>query len=109
VYSNKEPLFGEAHIEWQLRGFLTNKIPLFRKLAWYLVTGGNGYYANNNLYHVEAFVGLDNLGYSAYRFFRLDYVHAWNSLNQYTSAIRLGISTNSLIRINLGENTDTEW
>ena len=109
AFSNKEPLYGEAHLEWQLRGFLTNKIPLFRRLAWYLVTGGNGYYANDNLYHAEAFVGLDNLGWDMYRFIRVDYVHGWNSLNQNINAIRIGFSTNSLINFSFGENGDTEW
>lgn len=109
-FSNDAPLYGEAHIEWQLRGFLTNKIPLFRKLSWYLVTGSNAYYVNPHCYHVEAFVGLDNLGYSIYRFFRVDYVRGWNSLGQATGAIRLGISTNSLISLSLGQaNMDTEW
>lgn len=108
TFSNMQKLYGEAHIEWQLRGFLTNKIPLFRKLAWYLVTGSNAYYVNDNLYHVEAFVGLDNLGWGIYRFFRVDYVRGWNSQNSQLGAFRIGISTNGLIRINF-ENTDTEW
>jgi hypothetical protein len=108
TFSNKQPLYSDAHVEWQLRGFLTNKIPMFRKLAWYLVTGANAYYANPDLYHTEYFVGLDNIGYSIYRFLRVDYVVGWNSLNQRISAFRLGISTNGLISIKL-ENTNTEW
>jgi len=109
TFSNKEKLYGEGHIEWQLLGFLTNKIPLFRKLAWNLVTGANAYYVNENFYHTEAFVGLDNIGWKMFRILRVDYVRGWNSVNQKPlSAIRVGISTNSIIGIRL-ENTDTEW
>lgn len=109
AFSNKENLYGEAHVEWQLRGFLTNKIPLLRTLSWYLVTGTNLYYADKNIWHTEAFVGLDNIGYGILRFLRVDYVWGWNSMNKNISAIRLGISANSVLKFNLAENNDTEW
>lgn len=108
AFSNHERLYGEAHAEWQLRGFLTNKIPLFRNLSWYLVAGGNAYYVNPSFYHVEAFVGLDNLGYSIYRFFRIDYVRGWNNFGQPIHAVRVGISSNSILQLP-AENTSTEW
>ncbi|HQE13424.1 MAG TPA: hypothetical protein PLQ78_11780, partial [Flavipsychrobacter sp.] len=97
-----------AHAEWQLRGFLTNKIPLLRNLSWYLVAGGNAYYVNPNFYHAEAFVGLDNLGYGIYRFFRIDYVRGWNNFGQPINAVRIGISPNSILQLP-SENSSTEW
>ena len=108
MYSNKESLYGEAHVEWYLKGFLTNKIPLLRQLRWYLVTGANAYYVNENLYHTEAFVGIDNLGYDKFRVFRLDFVQSWNGLNQTFSGIRIGINTSSFVRVNLSD-TNGEW
>ena len=108
LYSNQEPLYGEAHLEWQLKGFITNKIPLLRQLRWYLVTGTNAYYVNEDLYHAEAFVGIDNLGYEKLRFLRIDYVHGWNSLGQRMSGVRLGITPGGLVRVNLSD-TNGEW
>ncbi len=108
AFSNKEPLYGEAHLEWYLKGFLTNKIPLLRQLRWYLVTGANAYYVNEHLYHTEAFVGIENLGFDAFRLLRLDFVQSWNSLDQRVSAIRIGLNTSSLLPINFSD-TDGEW
>ncbi len=108
LFSNKEPLYGEAHIEYSLKGFLTNKIPLFRQMRWYLVTGANAFYANADRYHAEAFVGIDNFGYDKFRVFRIDYVQSWNGFNQRSSGIRIGISTASIIRISLGDSSG-EW
>lgn len=96
LYSNKEPLYGAAHVEWNLNGFITNKIPLLRQLSWYLVAGGNVYYVNENLYHAEAFAGIDNIGYKVFRLFRVDVVQSWNSLNKQATAIRIGLKIGSL-------------
>jgi hypothetical protein len=108
TYSNHASLYGEGHVEWYLKGFLTNKIPLFRQLRWYAVTGGNAYYVNKDLYYMEAFVGIDNLGYDKLRIFRLDFVQSWNNLHQTFSGIRIGINTSSLIRIDL-DDREGEW
>lgn len=108
AYSNREPLYGEAHVEWYLKGFLTNKIPLFRQLRWHLVTGANAYYVNEGLYHTEFFVGIDNFGFDKLRLFRIDYVQSWNSLNLPSSAIRVGISTGSFLQLNF-EERGVEW
>jgi hypothetical protein len=108
TYSNQASLYGEGHVEWYLKGFLTNKIPLFRQLRWYAVTGANAYYANKDRYYMEAFVGIDNLGYDKLRIFRLDFVQSWNNLHQTFSGIRIGIATSSLIRVNL-DDREGEW
>ncbi|HRO43144.1 MAG TPA: DUF5686 and carboxypeptidase regulatory-like domain-containing protein [Flavipsychrobacter sp.] len=108
TYSNSAALYGEAHVEWYLKGFLTNKIPLLRQLRWYLVTGANAYYVSENLYHTEAFVGIDNVGYEKFRIFRIDFVQSWNSFNLPASAIRIGLSTGSIIKVILGDRIG-EW
>jgi len=108
AYSNHEPIYGEAHVEWYLKGFISNKIPLLRQLRWYIVTGANAYYVNDNLFYTEAFVGLDNVGYDKFRMFRIDFVQSWNSFKLPTSAIRIGMSTGSILKITLGDRSG-EW
>lgn len=90
-FSNTERLYGEAHVEYYMKGLLTNKIPLLRQARWYFVLGNNTFYGNNNLYHTEAFIGIDNLGYKIFRFLRVDYVHSWDSFKQQYNGIRIGI------------------
>jgi hypothetical protein len=52
-YSNVERFYAKAHLEHHYNGLLTNKIPLFRKLNWHLVTGANSFYLNRNQYYIE--------------------------------------------------------
>ncbi|MBS1774340.1 MAG: carboxypeptidase-like regulatory domain-containing protein [Bacteroidetes bacterium] len=105
-YSNTDKLYGEAHIEWALKGLLTNKIPLLRQARWYLVLGTNTYYAGSKNYIAEAFAGIDNLGYKAFRFLRVDFVHGWNQLDQTFYAFRIGIKGSGIINVNLRDNED---
>ncbi len=107
LFSNQEQLYGEAHVEWHLEGFLTNKIPLFRQMRWHLVLGSNAYYANEDFYHLEAFAGVDNLGIGKFRLLRLDVVQAWNSFNQQSIALRLGLKQGP-IRFGIAGG-DGEW
>lgn len=69
-YSNKERWYAEAHVEHHFKGLLTNKIPLFRKLNWYLVTGANAFYVNKDRKYLEVFGGLDNI----FKILRIDLV-----------------------------------
>jgi hypothetical protein len=47
-YSNTSTSFFQLNLEHHFNGMLTNKIPLFRKLNWHLVTGVNGFYLNSS-------------------------------------------------------------
>ena len=88
IYSNTEKLSSTAHVEYHLNGFLTNKIPLFKKLNWFLVGGANLMYTNKNLYYNEAFVGLENI----LKILRVDYVQTISkSLPGQTSGIRFSV------------------
>lgn len=107
-YSNTEKIYGELHVEYYMKGLLTNKIPLLRQARWYLVTGTNTFYANTNNYYVEAFAGIDNLGYKALRFLRVDFVYSWNSLNQQAYGFRIGIDPTAAIGISNRDKGD-EW
>jgi hypothetical protein len=76
-YSNNEKLYSTAHIEYHLNGLLTNKIPLFKKLNWFLVTGSNFLYIQNYPTYTEVFVGLENI----FKIGRLDYVRSFTNNN----------------------------
>jgi hypothetical protein len=86
-FSNTDPLYLRGHIEWQLNGFLTNKIPLFKMLNSFLVTGVNGLWINKNSYYGDFFVGLTNVLGA-----RIDYVISTSSFRKYDSGLRIGVS-----------------
>lgn len=110
-FSNKEPLYGEAHIEYHLKGLLSNKIPLLRQAKWYLLLGGNAFYARQNFYYSEAFIGIDNIGFKAARGIRIDFVQSWSNDNGYlgsNSGIRFGISLPGVSGVHTNV-THSEW
>jgi hypothetical protein len=110
LYSNTERLYGQAHVEYYLKGLLTNKIPLLRQAKWYLVLGTNTFYAGTDKYYAEAFAGVDNLGWKWFRFLRVDFVRSWDNYNRKDFAIRAGINLagfgGAVSSGNQGEKTD---
>lgn len=112
LYSNKAELYGELHVEYNMRGLLTNKIPLLRQLRWYLLMGNNTFYVNQSNYYTEAFIGIDNIGWKFWRFLRVDLVRSWDSANRMHTGFRIGIDPNGLAgAVNTGpvRNDNTEW
>lgn len=106
-FSNKEPIYGEAHVEYHLNGLLSNKIPLLRQLQWYLLVGGNAFYASDKNYYTEAFVGIDNIGWKLLRILRVDFVQSWDSNRGHNSGIRFGLSGATFTRkVNVSHS---EW
>ncbi|HMU46985.1 MAG TPA: DUF5686 and carboxypeptidase regulatory-like domain-containing protein [Chitinophagaceae bacterium] len=87
-FSNINKFYGLAHLEYNLKGFLTNKIPVFRKLNFYLVTGTNAFYINDNKNYFEWFVGLDNI----LKQLRVDYVQSYRNGKPWMHEIRIGLS-----------------
>jgi hypothetical protein len=75
-----------AHIEHHFNGLLTNKIPLFKRLNWNLVTGSNAFYINKNNNYAELFVGLENI----FKVLRVDFVAAYANGNKGLTGIRIG-------------------
>ncbi|MCC7029594.1 MAG: hypothetical protein IT257_04750, partial [Chitinophagaceae bacterium] len=86
-------------------GMLTNRIPLFRRLKWYLVASTNTYYVNRNNNYVEASVGLENIGYKLLRFMRVDGVAGYTNFKNPVYGIRIGISSSVF---SLGRSDDDE-
>ena len=110
AYSNKEPLFGEAHFEYKMKGLLSNKLPVFRQTKLFFIIGSNLFFANSNLHYYETFFSIDNLGFKKMRLFRLDFVNSWDNNNIQHFAIRLGMSGNNITFNATGnDGTKSEW
>ena len=60
-YPSAAKFWTEYHAEHHFNGFLTNKIPGFRKLNWYLVGGVNGLWMKGNTHYEELFLGFENI------------------------------------------------
>ncbi len=86
-YSNKNRLYAEGHIEHHFNGLLTNKVPVFRNLNWYLVMGANALYADSDKEYVEVFAGFENL----LKIARFDFVWGFDKGRVSSFGVRLGI------------------
>lgn len=73
--SNTAGTYGILHAEHHFNGFLTNKIPYFKKLNWFLVGGVNAFYVNKNRNYVEVFGGLENI----LKVLRVDFIWAYHA------------------------------
>jgi hypothetical protein len=87
-FSNISRFYALAHVEHNFKGFLTNKIPGFRKLNLYLVAGGNGFYINRKNNYYEVFAGFDNI----FKQFRIDFVQSYLNGKPWQSGFRIGFS-----------------
>lgn len=66
----------EIHAEHNFKGYVMGKIPLLNTLNSNLILGGNMLATTNNRPYSEFSIGLGNLGWKKFRFFRLDYVQS---------------------------------
>lgn len=97
-YSNKSRFYMLGHIEHNFSGFLTNKIPGFKKLNLYLVAGANALYLNNDRYYHEIFIGFDNI----FKQLRIDFVQSFRNGKAWQNGFRFGFSR-------LGNNRGDDW
>lgn len=86
-FSNTASFYSTGHIEYHLNGLLTNKIPGFKKLNWFLVTGANSLLMEKGDYYLEYFVGLENI----FKVIRLDYIRSIEKGGANNSGIRLAL------------------
>lgn len=84
--STTASFYSLAHVEHHFNGLLTNKIPLFRRLNWNLVAGGNAFYVNSNNNYIEIFTGIENI----FKILRVDFVAAYANGNSASTGIRVG-------------------
>ena len=90
--SNIAKLYTSAHIEYHLNGFISNKIPGFKKLNWFFVIGGNSFYNNDKKEaYNEAFFSVENI----FKIVRIDFIKAFASTqNANNTAIKFSTSLN---------------
>lgn len=85
--STTASFYATGHLEHHFNGFLTNKIPLFRRLNWHLVAGSNAFYVNRQNNYVEIFGGLENI----FKLFRVDLVASYLNGREGQVGIRIGL------------------
>jgi hypothetical protein len=92
-FSSIPSLYTEMHAEWHFNGWLTNKVPLFKRLNWHLVAAGNLMYINQNQYYGEYSVGLENIGFKFMKVLRVDLVAGYEQGKARPNyGLRLGLS-----------------
>jgi hypothetical protein len=84
--STTAKFYATGHLEHHFNGLLTNKIPFFKKLNWFLVAGSNAFYVNRNNNYVEVFAGLENL----FKILRVDVVASYLNGNKGEVGVRVG-------------------
>ncbi len=87
AYSNAAKIWGEGHLEQHFNGMLTNKIPGFRKLNWYLVGGAHAYWTDGGRHYEELSLGLENI----FKIIRTDLVWAFDQGSFRAAYFRLSI------------------
>lgn len=76
THSTNDKYF-EAHMEHHFNGYITNSVPFFNKLEYYLVAGAHYLATPENNPYMEFTVGLDNIGWGKFRLLRLDYIRSY--------------------------------
>lgn len=84
--STTAKLYGTLHIEHHFNGFLTNKIPLVKKLNVHLIMGANSFLVNSDNYYYEVFAGIENV----LKILRVDYVRGYGNGGFNDHGIRIG-------------------
>ncbi len=62
----------EGHWEHNFQGFITDKLPLFKKLDWSMVAGANFLYTSEEKDYLELSLGFDQIGFGILRLLRFD-------------------------------------
>lgn len=94
-FSNANRLYAALFTEHHFNGFLTNKIPGFRKLNWNLVAGARGLWLQHQTYY-EWNIGIENI----LRVFRFDVVTGHLNGSRTGTEFRIGS------RVSIGNNAD---
>ncbi len=81
----------QAHLEHNFNGFLLDKIPLFNKLGWSVVTGAKYLHTGEHPSYYEAHIGIDRIGIGFLRLLRVDGVWSKRQNDTKVVGIRLQI------------------
>lgn len=84
-YSTLQHFFTLGHVEYHFNGLLTNKIPYFRKLNWFLILGANALYSQDNKQYYEYFLSFENI----LKVIRIDFIQTYEPDARNRTGIRL--------------------
>lgn len=76
--STNESYF-ELHSEYDDKGYIMNKIPLFNRLKSTMNLGFHTLVVPNSKPYSEFTIGLGNLGFGKFKIFRIDYIRSYQS------------------------------
>lgn len=82
--------------EWNLKGFLFNKIPLLNKTGFEEVLAINGMITPEYGTRIELSAGIDRIGFSSFRMMRLDYLWIFENGKYLTHNFVVGLNINAL-------------
>ncbi|MCA6474462.1 MAG: carboxypeptidase-like regulatory domain-containing protein [Chitinophagaceae bacterium] len=86
-FSNQSDFMLEGHIEYKLNGLLSNKIPGFKKLNWFFVTGCNLLHIRGVTNYAEAYFGINNI----LKVIQVTYVRGFQNSKEPLSGIRMAL------------------
>ena len=86
-YSNHANFNASGHIEYHLNGLITNKIPGFKKLNWFFVTGASALYITPNQQYLETYFGIENI----FKVIRIDFVQGFEKSGSKPTGFRLSL------------------
>lgn len=86
-YSTISSIYGGASFEYHLKGLLSNKVPLIRKLNWYFVVGGNSLFLEGGNHYMDVFFSIENI----FKIARIDFVQSFRSKSFNRSGIKISI------------------
>ncbi len=107
-YSNTSEHFGELHLEYNLNGFISNKIPGLRQLKTSFVIGTNSFYSDDDFWYSEAFFAVDRIGYKILKTMRVDLIKGWDAAKNSYQGIRIGLLMPNLQALR-GAGSQVEW
>ncbi|MBN9297161.1 MAG: carboxypeptidase-like regulatory domain-containing protein [Filimonas sp.] len=86
-YSTTSGFYSTVNVEYHLNGLLSNKIPFFKKLNWFFVTGTNAFFVNKDNYYFEMFFSVENI----LKVIRVDFIQSFQPHGIGTSGIRIAL------------------
>jgi len=87
TFSNQSSFYTTVFAEYHLNGLLTNKIPGFRKLNWFLVGGVSYLHVNNMVNYTESIIGIENI----LKVMRVDIVNGFQKGEPVRTGVRLTV------------------
>ena len=86
-FSNQASFYSTVFAEYHLNGLITNKIPGFRKLNWFLVGGISYLHVNNMVDYTESIIGIENI----FKVIRVDLVNGFQQGEPVRTGVRVKV------------------